>query len=151
MSLPDIFFSYSLAINEALHQTMAENADVFVMGEEGTKSPWYVDNRVRHLLDRFGPNRVIAYASLRGCDNRSCRGRSACRHAACCRASTDGFHALCYGSDLLNEAANWRYMSGGRVSSPVVFWGIVNRGEEQARSIPRLFTHCMRIFRGSRW
>ncbi len=58
MSLPNRPLSYSLAINEALHQTMAENADVFVMGQ-GTKSPWYVGNTVRDLLDRFGPNRVI--------------------------------------------------------------------------------------------
>ncbi len=45
----------------------------------------------------------------------------------------------------VNEAANWRYMSGGRVSSPVVFWGIVNRGGEQAaqhsQALHALYAH----------
>jgi pyruvate/2-oxoglutarate/acetoin dehydrogenase E1 component len=33
---------------------------------------------------------------------------------------------------IINEAANWHYMSGGRSSVPVVVWGIINRGGEQA-------------------
>jgi pyruvate dehydrogenase E1 component beta subunit len=33
---------------------------------------------------------------------------------------------------IINEAANWHYMSGGRSSVPVVFWGIINRRGEQA-------------------
>jgi len=33
---------------------------------------------------------------------------------------------------IINEAANWHYMSGGATSVPVVFWGVVNRGGEQA-------------------
>jgi len=33
---------------------------------------------------------------------------------------------------IINEAANWYYMSGGSLPVPVVFWGILNRGGEQA-------------------
>ena len=33
---------------------------------------------------------------------------------------------------IVNEAANWHYMSGGSATVPVVFWGVVNRGGEQA-------------------
>jgi len=33
---------------------------------------------------------------------------------------------------IVNEAANWYYMNGGKASVPVVFWGIINRGGEQA-------------------
>jgi pyruvate dehydrogenase E1 component beta subunit len=33
---------------------------------------------------------------------------------------------------IINEAANWHYMNGGKVSVPVVIWGIINRGGEQA-------------------
>jgi pyruvate dehydrogenase E1 component beta subunit len=47
---------------------------------------------------------------------------------------------------VLNQAANWRYMSGGNTGAPVVFWGIVNRGGEQAaqhsQAIHALFAHA---------
>jgi len=33
---------------------------------------------------------------------------------------------------IINEAANWHYMSGGKLPVSVVFWGIINRGGEQA-------------------
>jgi pyruvate dehydrogenase E1 component beta subunit len=33
---------------------------------------------------------------------------------------------------IINQAANWNYMNGGKASVPVVIWGIINRGGEQA-------------------
>ena len=33
---------------------------------------------------------------------------------------------------IINEAANWFYMNGGQLNVPVVIWGIINRGGEQA-------------------
>jgi pyruvate dehydrogenase E1 component beta subunit len=46
---------------------------------------------------------------------------------------------------IVNEAANWHYMCGGRLSVPVVIWGIVNRGGEQAaqhsQSLHAWFAH----------
>ena len=50
--------SYSLAINEALHQTMAADPAVFLIGQ-GVKSPWYVGNTASGLLEQFGERRVI--------------------------------------------------------------------------------------------
>ena len=46
---------------------------------------------------------------------------------------------------IVNEAANWHYMSGGRSSCPVVIWGIINRGGEQAaqhsQALHAMFAH----------
>jgi pyruvate dehydrogenase E1 component beta subunit len=46
---------------------------------------------------------------------------------------------------IINEAANWHYMSGGRSSVPAVIWGIINRGGEQAaqhsQAIHAMFAH----------
>jgi pyruvate dehydrogenase E1 component beta subunit len=46
---------------------------------------------------------------------------------------------------IINQAANWHYMNGGRSSVPVVFWLIVNRGGEQAaqhsQALHSLFAH----------
>ena len=50
--------TYSLAINEALHQMMEASPEVFVIGQ-GVKSPWYVGTTARGFLERFGPERVI--------------------------------------------------------------------------------------------
>jgi len=47
---------------------------------------------------------------------------------------------------IVNEAANWFYMSGGRASVPVVFWGVINRGGEQAaqhsQALHAMFSHA---------
>src|SRR4051812_12803168 len=50
--------SYSLAINEAIRQAMTADASVMLLGQ-GVKSPWYVGNTAKGLLDDFGPLRVI--------------------------------------------------------------------------------------------
>jgi pyruvate dehydrogenase E1 component beta subunit len=46
---------------------------------------------------------------------------------------------------IINEAANWRYMSGGCSQAPVVFWGVINRAGEQAaqhsQAIQAFFAH----------
>jgi len=49
---------YSLAINEAIHQMMESDESVFLIGQ-GVKSPWYVGNTARGLLEKFGAERVI--------------------------------------------------------------------------------------------
>ena len=47
---------------------------------------------------------------------------------------------------IVNEAANWFYMSGGKASVPVVFWGVINRGGEQAaqhsQALHAMFSHA---------
>ncbi|MBE0603501.1 MAG: alpha-ketoacid dehydrogenase subunit beta, partial [Deltaproteobacteria bacterium] len=48
--------TYSLAINEALHQSMERDDSVILMGQ-GVKSPWYVGNTAQGLLKRFGKGR----------------------------------------------------------------------------------------------
>src|SRR5688572_30871999 len=50
--------SYEAAIHEALHQTMAADPTVFLIGQ-GVKSPWYVGNTCTGLIERFGDDRVI--------------------------------------------------------------------------------------------
>lgn len=52
------------------------------------------------------------------------------------------FYAM---DSIINETANWRYMLGGKTNVPVVFWGIINRGGEQAaqhsQALQGLFAH----------
>ena len=45
--------TYSLAINEALHQMMSLDESVILIGQ-GVKSPWYVGNTAQGLIKKFG-------------------------------------------------------------------------------------------------
>ncbi|MDR3553431.1 MAG: pyruvate dehydrogenase complex E1 component subunit beta [Syntrophobacteraceae bacterium] len=121
---------YSLAINEALHQMMGADPSTFLIGQ-GVNSPWYVGNTALGLLDRFGPNRVIDTPV----SENSITGAAVGAAIAGMRPVVvhPRMDFMLYAMDpIINEAANWYYMNGGRSSVPVVIWGIINRGGEQA-------------------
>ncbi len=136
--------SYSLAINEALHQAMAADPSVFLIGQ-GVKSPWYVGNTAQGLLQHFGPSRVIDTPV----SENSMTGAAVGAALAGMRPVVvhPRMDFMFYAFDpIINEAANWSYMNGGRASVPVVFWGIINRGGEQAaqhsQALHALFAHA---------
>ncbi|MHB9099483.1 MAG: alpha-ketoacid dehydrogenase subunit beta [Syntrophales bacterium] len=121
---------YSLAINEALHQMMESDPSVFLIGQ-GVKSPWYVGNTARGLLERFGGDRVIdTPVSENGITGAAVGAAIAGMKAIVVHPRLD---FMLFAMDpIINQAANWHYMNGGKASVPVVFWGIINRGGEQA-------------------
>ncbi len=121
---------YGLAINEALHQMMAADGAVFVIGQ-GVKSPWYVGKTAQGLLEAFGDQRVIDTPV----SENSITGAAVGAAIAGMRPIVvhPRMDFMFYAMDpIINEAANWCYMNGGKASVPVVFWGIINRGGEQA-------------------
>src|SRR4030042_1566490 len=135
--------SYSLALNEAFHQLMAEDSSVFLIGQ-GVKSPWYVGNTTRGLLERFGSRRVIDTPVSENAVNGAAVGAALAGMRPVVVHPRVDF--MMYAMDpVINEAANWHYMFGGKSSVPVVIWGIINRGGEQAaqhsQSIHALFAH----------
>jgi len=122
--------SYSLAINEAFHQTMAADKSVFLIGQ-GVNSPWYVGNTAHGLLKRFGPKRVIDTPVSENAMTGAAVGAAIAGMRAVVVHPRVDF--MLYAMDpIINEAANWHYMSGGNGNVPVVIWGIINRGGEQA-------------------
>jgi len=134
---------YSLAINEALHQMMETDESVFLIGQ-GVKSPWYVGDTARGLLDRFGPERVIDTPVSENAVTGAAVGASLVGMRPIVVHPRMDF--MMYAMDpIINEAANWHYMSGGRSSASVVIWGIINRGGEQAaqhsQALHSLFSH----------
>ena len=121
---------YSLAINEALHQMMAADASVFLIGQ-GVKSPWYVGETAQGLLQRFGEDRVIDTPVSENAITGAAVGAAIAGMKPVVVHPRMDF--MFYAFDpIINQAANWHYMNGGRASVPVVFWGIINRGGEQA-------------------
>jgi len=143
MSLKNRTLSYSLAINEALHQIMTADERVFLIGQ-GVKSPWYVGNTTQGLLDQFGKERVIDTPVSENCITGAAIGAAIAGMRPIIVHPRLDF--MLYAFDpIINEAANWYYMFGGKLSVPVVIWGIVNRGGEQAaqhsQALYSIFVH----------
>lgn len=98
---------------------------------QGVKSPWYVGNTARGLLERFGPSRVIDTPVSENAVTGAAVGAAIAGMRPVVVHPRMDF--MMYALDpIANEAANWRYMSGGTMGVPVVIWGIINRGGEQA-------------------
>jgi len=143
MSLNNRKLQYSLAINEAFHQVMEADPSVFVIGQ-GVKSPWYVGNTATGLLDRFGAQRVIDTPVSENAVTGAGVGAALAGMKPIVVHPRMDF--MFYAFDpIINQAANWFYMNGGRLSVPVVFWGIINTGGEQtaqhSQAIHALFSH----------
>ncbi len=136
--------SYSLAINEAIHQLMETDESVFLIGQ-GVESPWYVGNTAKGLLERFGSNRVIDTPVSENAITGAAVGASLVGMRPIVIHPRMDF--MLYALDpIINQAGNWFYMSGGAMSVPLVIWGIINRGGEQAaqhsQAIHAMFAHC---------
>ena len=134
---------YSLAINEALHQVMEHDKSAFLIGQ-GVKSPWYVGDTAGGLLERFGSERVIDTPVSENAITGSAVGAALVGMRPVVVHPRMDF--MLYALDpIINEAANWHYMFGGKLSVPVVIWGIINRGGEQAaqhsQALHSLFAH----------
>jgi acetoin:2,6-dichlorophenolindophenol oxidoreductase subunit beta len=143
MSTDSRNLKYALAINEALHQMMAADESVFLIGQ-GVKSPWYVGSTAKGLLERFGSERIIDTPVSENAITGAAVG------AAIVGMKPVVIHPrmdfMLYAMDpIINQAANWHYMFGGKSSVPVVVWGVINRGGEQAaqhsQAFHTLFSH----------
>ena len=135
--------SYSLAINEAICQMMERDPSVLLLGQ-GVKSVWYVGNTCQNLLKKFGEQRVIDTPVSENAMTGVAVGAALAGMRAI--VSYPRMDFMFYAMDpIINEAANWSYVLGGRTSVPIVFWGIINRGGEQAaqhsQAIQAIFAH----------
>ena len=135
--------SYAQAINEAVHQLMEDDERVFLTGQ-GVISPWYVGATTQGLFDKFGPQRIVdTPVSELGITGAAVGAAMAGMRPIVVHPRMD---FMLYAIDqIINQAGNWHYMSGGRSSAPVTVRGIVNRGGEQAaqhsQSFHALYMH----------
>lgn len=135
--------SYADAINETLHQLLADDERVYLIGQ-GVKSPWYVGSTCNGLLDRFGDKRIIdTPVSECGITGAAIGSALAGRRPVVVHPRLDFMY---YAMDpLVNHAANWHYMFGGEMSVPVTIWGIINRGGEQgaqhSQAVHAMYAH----------
>ena len=137
MSLINRKIKFCEAMNEAFMQMMELDQDVILMGQ-GVKSPWYVGDTAKGLLERFGPERVIDTPVSENAVTGAAVGAALVGMRPIVMHPRMDF--MLYAIDpIINEAANWSYMLGGNASVPLVVWGIVNRGGEQAAQHSQAF------------
>ncbi len=134
--------TYVKAINEALCQIMERDKDVFILGQ-GVESYWYVGDSCKDLDKKFG-NRVIdtpvSEAAIAGVAN----GAAIAGTKPVLVYPRMDWMLLAM-DQIVNQAANWHYMFGGKVNVPLVIRGIINRGGEQgaqhSQAIQAIFSH----------
>ena len=135
--------SYVEAVNEALHQIIEKNNQVFLIGQ-GVTSPWYVGSTTVGLINRFGPKRIIDTPTSENCITGVALGAAlAGMHPIMCYPRMDFMY---YAMDqIANHIANWHYMFGGQLSASITIWAIINRGGEQAaqhsQALQAIFMH----------
>lgn len=143
MSTKNRKLSYSLALNEAIKQIMAIDKDVFILGQ-GVKSPWYVGNTCKDLISLYGNERIIDTPISENAMTGAAVGAALTGMKAIIMHPRADFSLYAF-DPIINQAANWSYMNGGRASVSVVIWLVVNRAGEQAaqhsQALHSLFAH----------
>lgn len=143
MSLKSRKISYSDTINETLDYLLATDNSVMLIGQ-GVKSPWYVGSTCNGLVRKFGEQRVMdTPISENGITGAAVGAAIVGMKPIIVHPRMD---FMLYAFDpIINQASNWHFMSGGKSTVPVVFWGIINRGGEQAaqhsQSLYSIFAH----------
>ena len=135
--------NYAQAVREGFVQAMARDPRVFVIGQ-GVWSPWYVGTSMTDLDHEFGRERVIDSPVSESATTGAALGAALAGMRPVVIHPRMDFMLLAI-DQVVNQAANWFYMSGGRVHAPITIRAIVNRGGEQAaqhsQSVHAWFMH----------
>lgn len=134
--------TYSEAIREALFYLLKKDKNFHILGQ-GVNSPWYVGGTLSEL-DKLYPNRVLESPVSENLVSGVGIGSSML--GVNCLVVHPRMDFMLYAMDaIINQAAKWRYMTGGEVGSSVTFRGIINRGGSQgaqhSQSLHSVFAH----------
>jgi len=131
---------YNEALSEALMHAMEENPKVFVMGE-GVDDPKAIFGTTRAALDTFGPSRVfdtpLAESAMTGIGI-----GAAVEGSPCVMVHQRNEFLLLAMDQIINHAAKWRYMCGGKFTVPITIRCLIGRGWGQAAQHSQSF-HSM--------
>ena len=145
--------SFREAINEALHEEMARDETVFVIGEDiaggtggdGDEDAWGgVMGVTKGLLGAFGANRVIDTPISEMSYIGAAVGAAATGMRPVAELMFCDFAGCCF-DQLMNQAAKLRYMLGGQAKVPLVVrmqcGGGFNAAAQHSQTLHALFTH----------
>lgn len=135
--------SFQQALLEAQEQAMQADERVFLIGE-GIDDPGGVFGTTRGLVQKFGKDRVmdmpIAENGLTGI---AIGAATAGMKPVFIHMRVD-FLPMCM-DQIVNHAAKWCYMTGGRVNVPLVIRAIIGRGwgsaAQHSQALHAMFAH----------
>jgi pyruvate/2-oxoglutarate/acetoin dehydrogenase E1 component len=115
------------AINQALHEEMARDERVVVIGEDVTIS---IFGDTRGLAERFGPDRVMDTPLSEALLSGMAVGAAATGLRPVLHLMFGNFLYTAWDA-IANQAAKLRYMTGGQISMPLVFMAVFGGGRSQ--------------------
>lgn len=135
--------SYRDAIREALSQALDMDERVFLIGE-GIDDPGGVFGTTVGLVDRYGRQRVMDSAiAENGMTGVAIGAAMSGMRPVFIHMRVD-FLPMCM-DQIINHAAKWSYMTGGRVKVPLTIRAIIGRGwgsaAQHSQSLQSLFAN----------
>jgi len=121
--------TYGEAIRQGFEYLLGNYPEVFAIGQ-GVWSPWYVGNSMAELDLKFGRNRVIDTPVSELACTGAAIGASLFGYRAIVIHPRMDFMLLAV-DQIVNQAAKWSHMLGGRHAPAVTIRAIINRGGEQ--------------------
>lgn len=135
--------TYAQAIQEGLHQSMAADPNVVLIGE-GVPDPKAIFATTAGLRQNFGPERVFDMPLSENGMTGICIGAALAGLRPVMVHQRIDF-ALLAMDQLVNNAAKWHYMFNGLASVPLVIRVIIGRGwgqgPQHSQSLQALFAH----------
>ena len=134
----------SEALNEALHGEMERDSGVFVIGEDIAQIGGLFQVTAG-LLEKFGPQRVIDAPISEAGQTGAGVGAALVGCRPVVELQIADFVTLSM-DQVVNHAAKWRYMSGGKVTVPFVLRGAVSSGigmaGQHSQTLEAWFVHA---------
>ena len=121
--------NYARGIRDGFQYLLKSYPEVFAIGQ-GLWSPWYVGASMTDLDKEFGTDRVIDTPVSELATTGAAVGASLCGYRPIVIHPRMDFMILA-ADQIVNQAAKWSHMMGGRASPAVTVRAIINRGGEQ--------------------
>lgn len=135
--------TFSEAIREALTQSMAANPAVYLMGE-GVPDPKGIFGTTLGLREKFGAQRVLDMPVAENGMTGVAIGSALMGMRPILTHQRVDF-ALLAMDQMVNNAAKWNYMFGGKLSVPLVIRLVIGRGwgqgPQHSQSLQAWFAH----------
>lgn len=135
--------SYRDAIREALEQALQTDQNVFLIGE-GIDDPGGVFGTTVGLKDRFGSERVMDSPIAENGMTGIAIGAAVTGMRPVFIHMRVDFLPMCL-DQIINHAAKWSFMTGGRVKVPLTIRAVIGRGwgsaAQHSQSLQALFAH----------
>ena len=131
------------AIREAIGQSMEKDDSVFVIGE-GVPDPKGIFGTTLGLQEKYGTNRVLDMPVSENGMTGVCIGAALTGLRPILIHQRLDFSLLSL-DQIINNAAKWHYMFGGRLSVPLVIRLIIGQGwgqgAQHSQNLQALFAH----------